>query len=66
MQPLQVQAIGAPLEGKWERKLKQREPWLARLCSFPGAQAARTELAKQQIGWTFRSARREQRGLIPV
>lgn len=61
-QPLQAQAIGAPLEGKWERKLKQMEPRLARLCSFPGAQAACTELAKQQIGRTFRWARSQQRG----
>lgn len=60
-QSLQVQAIGA-LERKWERKLKQLEPRLARLCSFPGAQAPRIELAKQQIGWTFRSTLSEQRG----
>ena len=40
----------------------QMEPWLARLCSFPGARAACTELAKQEVGWTFRWALREQKG----
>lgn len=60
IQPLQVQAVGAPLKGNRRGSCSRQncclQGYLFQVFSLPA------QFAKQQIGWTFRSACCKQKG----